>query len=71
VYNKSATAGHILIIWGSIADSLGGLYVINKYKMRVGVLAAENWNLFCLMLQKPWFHLSSTTQGIYAAWLYI
>jgi len=33
---------------------------MSKYKMRVGVLAYENWNLFCLMLQKPWFHLSST-----------
>lgn len=71
VYHKSAIAGHILVLWGTVADTLGGLYVINKYKMRVGVLAYENWNLFALMLQKPWFHLSSTTQGIYAAWLYI
>jgi hypothetical protein len=50
VYNKSSVAGHILVIWGSVADTIGALFVLNKYNMKVGVLAYENWNLFCLIL---------------------
>ena len=39
--------------------------------MRVGPLAYENWDLFTLIIQKPWFHIEATAIGVYAAWLYL
>lgn len=34
-------------------------------------MAYENWDLFTLIIQKPWFHIESTAIGVYAAWLYL
>ena len=67
IYTKSVKAGHVFSLFCLIWDTFLGLYTINEYKMRAGVLAYENWYLFSYILQKPWNHLSSTIIGIVSA----
>jgi hypothetical protein len=50
VYIKSKPAGHVFALFTAVASTFQNLYTINSYKMRVGVLAYENWYLFAYTL---------------------
>jgi hypothetical protein len=71
VYTKSKAAGHVLVLFTAIAASFQALYTINNYKMRVGVLAYENWYLFAYTLQKPWAHIASLMVGVISGQFYM
>jgi hypothetical protein len=71
VYTKSKAAGHVLVLFTSIANTFQILYTINSYKLRVGVLAYENWYLFAYALQKPWCHIASVMVGVMSGQFYM
>lgn len=71
VYKRNAIAGHLFVLFASIIDIGICYYTINKYQIKAGVLAEENWYLFAYIFQKPWFKVTSLAIGIYGAWLYM
>jgi hypothetical protein len=71
VYTKSKAAGHVLVLFTTIANTFQILYTINSYKLRVGVLAYENWYLFAYALQKPWCHIASVMVGVISGQFYM
>jgi peptidoglycan/LPS O-acetylase OafA/YrhL len=50
IYIKSKAAGHVFVLFTVLITTFAALYTINLYKMRVGVLAYENWYLFAYIL---------------------
>jgi len=71
VYRRNDLAGHIFAFFSTVVCVIGSLYTCNKYGLRAGTLAYENWNMFTFTLQKPWCHLTSMIIGVYGAWLYM
>jgi len=71
IYRRRAWAGHLFSAFVIAGDTLLNLYIVDKYKLRAGPLAEENWYLFAYMFQKPWTKFGSLIVGIAAAWLYV
>ena len=54
-----------------VLDTLGVAYVTEKYKLRAGPLAEENWYLFAYLFQKPFFKFPAMFVGITSAFFYL
>ena len=71
IYKKRAWVGHLVAFIAIVADNLGVAYVTNKYQLRAGPLAVENWYLFAYLFQKPFFKITAMFVGIIAAFFYM
>ena len=49
IYKKKAWVGHLVAFIVVVLDSLGVAYVTDKYQLRAGPLAEENWYLFAYL----------------------
>lgn len=69
-FKKKAWVGYLFVLLTAILDTLWMNYEVTKYGLRAGPLAEENWNIFAILIQKPFFKLVSLTLGITFAFQY-
>ena len=51
VYTKqSKWVGNLTLFIMLVLDTTFGIHVVNKYQLRAGVLAEQNWELFAYLL---------------------
>ena len=71
IYKKKAWLGHLVAFIVVSVDTAGIAYVTEKYQLRAGPLAEENWYLFAYLFQKPFFKFPAMFVGITSAFFYM
>lgn len=69
-YLTNRKFGHFVIVLFIFLGTFVNMYIANKYDLKVGWLAPQNWQQFTYLIEKPWNHISSMCIGVLFAHVY-
>ena len=70
-YNRGPLIGNIVMLIITTFCLWHACYQVEKYQLRAGFFAVENYNLLDKLFSKPWTFLHGVSLGVSMAYLYI
>jgi peptidoglycan/LPS O-acetylase OafA/YrhL len=63
--------GHACVLICVVFGTFVNMAIVDKYNLKVGWLAPENWKMLAYLIEKPWNHIASMCMGVFFAQMYM